>query len=140
MKLSFKNKLFMGIQRMCDEGAKKGGIPDMITLSSQEAHDLLHELHYLQSEVRNGNIKGRDKLPSLVKFQPSAAPPDLCDPEHPIYLTRMVNDYDTYVNNETIKHVVAFWIEGSILATYEFNLFTVPLVIENPKKADESGW
>lgn len=47
MLIKFKNKMTMALQKMMDDGARLGGLPDRIEVSPKEALDIFNEIHSL---------------------------------------------------------------------------------------------
>jgi len=131
MKLSFKNKILMGLSAMCDEGVKKGGIPKQIQLSIKEGIELLTELHYLANDGESV---------SMVTIKAEKALEDLEDQFHPARIANMIKANFDPLTEQTKMVALGFWASGDLLLTYHHDMLVIPLIVDKPKDLQTGGW
>ena len=144
MKMTLKNRTLMALEALCLEAAKKGGIPNEITLSLDEGKDLLAEivaLRYIEQ-----NVLG---FPALaVKWKAvelrTEVPGDLNDHSHPYHI---IKQYTTHVvgpqaPTQTIGVLLTMWQNRSIRVTYHYDLLVIPLIIDSdrPPSTEINKW
>lgn len=139
MKLTFKNKMIMAIQAMCDEGAKKGGIPREITVSSKEAHAIIREMNFLKIQSKIGALQDRKWVGDALKITPKELK-DLEDPYQPAHLIKQLMGSGNHtelalppdeVSDQTVTAICDCWFKESITMRFDYNNVRVPIAMES---------
>lgn len=144
MKLTFKNKMTMGIKKSLTDGEKLGGIPKALVLTSREAKGIINEISELSAE-------GSD-IPKKYIFTNVGKDSEIGN------VTRLHTQWRPNLSESGLCDLIEAWKSGKVKVEFKYTSvpstnegirpatprdILVPLIIEDPKfenpKMDESN-
>jgi len=119
-----KNKTCSKIAQLCTEARRIGAIPKDITVTTDEATEIINEYHLmLQSEVSKAFVCNQIRVTTKRRI-------DLKDKYHPSELLKILKESErTSLHDSTVRQIILNWQKGQIQITFMDEQNEIPLLV-----------